>query len=320
MTKVLCGILGRRCSLRRLKGAALLASMFWLLAPPAWAACPVSLAAVDEARKAEDAAALRALFDRIAVEPECDDDMRQRLARAAAFATEKAVYKAVTEGEALAAKEQDLRQSLRFQRRWRALAWLGDIARDRGDYADASLYYQEALIVIGDTDATPRPPPEEAIATVFHAAEQTRMLADRYVKTPTTRSGLPGGLGATSIRGFGVESVALPIEFEFNSTVMTEKGREAANDLLGILKAEPQGPITLVGHTDERGSSDYNKKLSIRRAAAVVDFLKQGGYRGEIRPPEGHGSEVRPDVGENYQRYTKDQWYQICRRVEMRRG
>jgi outer membrane protein OmpA-like peptidoglycan-associated protein len=36
-----------------------------------------------------------------------------------------------------------------------------------------------------------------------------------------------------------------------------------------------KGTITLVGHTDTRGSYAYNDKLSLRRANAVRDYMKE---------------------------------------------
>ncbi|MCS5421493.1 MULTISPECIES: OmpA family protein [Psychrilyobacter] len=60
--------------------------------------------------------------------------------------------------------------------------------------------------------------------------------------------------------------------FEFNDGELSEKGRAD----LDKLKPEVGGAkkITATGHTDTRGSVEYNQKLSEERAQAVVDYLE----------------------------------------------
>jgi len=67
------------------------------------------------------------------------------------------------------------------------------------------------------------------------------------------------------------------ILFEYNSSSLmpgayTEIGRVAE-----VLKSYPQTSITIEGHTDTRGSMEYNQSLSERRAIAVKNAIVQNG-------------------------------------------
>ncbi len=54
-------------------------------------------------------------------------------------------------------------------------------------------------------------------------------------------------------------------------------------DIAGTLQQYPESFIDLIGHTDSRGSTDYNQRLSEDRALAVADYFRsQGIYPGRI--------------------------------------
>ncbi|MGY3439203.1 MULTISPECIES: OmpA family protein [unclassified Marinovum] len=70
-----------------------------------------------------------------------------------------------------------------------------------------------------------------------------------------------------------VTTVFLPIKFATDSDRLDDKGRYEADYIGAFLKANKITEVTLVGHTDERGSDGYNLDLSFRRAQAVRDYL-----------------------------------------------
>jgi chemotaxis protein MotB len=69
--------------------------------------------------------------------------------------------------------------------------------------------------------------------------------------------------------------------FEYNSYALKPEGKRLLDTLasaLGKVLADPQvrenvDTILVQGHTDERGSSAFNRDLSAKRANAVVDYL-----------------------------------------------
>jgi outer membrane protein OmpA-like peptidoglycan-associated protein len=84
--------------------------------------------------------------------------------------------------------------------------------------------------------------------------------------------------GSTTTTGGGGETVAVPTDvlFAFDSAAPSGRARDviesAAADLLS--RADPRRPVSVVGHTDGKGSPAYNRSLSVRRAAAVRDALR----------------------------------------------
>jgi len=67
----------------------------------------------------------------------------------------------------------------------------------------------------------------------------------------------------------------LEIYFEYNSAVITPQAEPQLNELgIALRNARLQDAVVLLsGHTDARGSDEYNQKLSERRAEAVQKYL-----------------------------------------------
>ena len=62
--------------------------------------------------------------------------------------------------------------------------------------------------------------------------------------------------------------------FDFDQATLSNASEQALSDLLGQLeKFQEISEIEVVGHTDSRGSEEYNQGLSERRAQSVSDFL-----------------------------------------------
>ena len=70
--------------------------------------------------------------------------------------------------------------------------------------------------------------------------------------------------------------------FETNQAQPTPEAREKIARLVDVLKNYPTTIVQVVGHTDSRGSYDYNLKLSQRRAFNVANILKNLGVTNKI--------------------------------------
>lgn len=87
------------------------------------------------------------------------------------------------------------------------------------------------------------------------------------------------------IPGAKVERVEEGIKVEFNEKILfafskSELGdaaRENLGKLVDVLNKYPNTNIEIQGHTDSRGSEEYNMGLSEKRASTVADFLKSRG-------------------------------------------
>jgi len=282
----------------------------------AWGDCAQLAADIQGASRAGDLGALNQAAERIPTEPSCADDYRDNLARVAAYGFLREVQRRLAAGGTLADQEALLRQSLKVAGTWQAQAMLGDLELERKHYEAATLAFQAALGLINDPVATPKAPPETDIQSIFRKAAESRLLAERYVAVPVNhRSGTAEGLALTSVRGWAVERVPLPVTFESGATTFTPKGEQAASDLADYLLKQNPAEILLIGHTDDRGSDRDNLLLSKRRAEALANYLREQGYEGRIRT-EGAG-ESRPIELDDPGRYTQEEIWALNRRVEL---
>lgn len=62
--------------------------------------------------------------------------------------------------------------------------------------------------------------------------------------------------------------------FAFNSADLGGNANANLDKLVNVLNRYPDTNIQIIGHTDSKGTDDYNKTLSERRANAVIDYLK----------------------------------------------
>ena len=67
--------------------------------------------------------------------------------------------------------------------------------------------------------------------------------------------------------------------------------RDDVNVIRGILADYPNQKLVIEGHTDERGSSEYNLALGDRRAHAVEEFLSSQGIPGPQLAVVSYGKE-----------------------------
>ncbi|HXE80268.1 MAG TPA: peptidoglycan-associated lipoprotein Pal [Vicinamibacterales bacterium] len=61
--------------------------------------------------------------------------------------------------------------------------------------------------------------------------------------------------------------------FDFDSAVLRDDGRAALQKNADWLKRWMSVRVTIEGHCDSRGTTEYNLALGERRAAAVRDYL-----------------------------------------------
>ncbi len=109
--------------------------------------------------------------------------------------------------------------------------------------------------------------------------------------------------------------VPVPIKFVFEETSFTPDGAEAAKLLLAYIKLKGFKSIILSGHADERGTEPFNYELSRKRLEAVSDYLRAGGFEGQVVVvPKG---ETQPFEGVDRLKYSKEELWQLDRRVEL---
>lgn len=75
--------------------------------------------------------------------------------------------------------------------------------------------------------------------------------------------------------------LAQRVHFGVNSAKINPASTRVLNQISDFLQQNPKILVTLIGHTDHRGSYEYNLALSKRRAAAVKNYLTAMGNRAD---------------------------------------
>ena len=201
---------------------------------------------------------------------------------------------------------------------WQLHEALGDALQNTGEFDAAATHYQLSMNALRDLAPGLAEPPRIKIEQVVAKAHQARLLASAPVPLPRTRDGSLGGLALRTLRGFEVEASPQPIHFITDSDQPAPEGLAAIAQLAEQLREQGNPAISLVGHTDARGSEAHNDVLSLRRAARVADILRrQYQYEVTIRV-EGRGKRqplrIVPVEGKVY---TQAERWQLDRRVEL---
>ena len=91
--------------------------------------------------------------------------------------------------------------------------------------------------------------------------------------------------------------VPTTVTFAFNSAVLDENARRILRQQANWIRQFPEVRFKVFGHTDAVGSNAYNKRLGLRRARAVVNYLiRQGGIsRSRLQAVVSYG-ETQPVV------------------------
>ncbi|MGQ0502540.1 MAG: OmpA family protein [Panacagrimonas sp.] len=102
------------------------------------------------------------------------------------------------------------------------------------------------------------------------------------------------------------------VNFEFDKARLTTNARSILDGVSDALSKAPSIKVEIGGHTDAKGTDEYNQKLSDRRAKSVVEYLTSKGIDGGRMTSKGYG-ESQP-VADN----ESDQGRELNRRVELK--
>jgi len=94
--------------------------------------------------------------------------------------------------------------------------------------------------------------------------------------------------------------------FDYDRSEVREEYRPAINANADFLVAHPNAKVILEGHTDPRGSREYNVALGERRANAVADILRSKGVNPRQIRVVSYGAERLAVSGHSDQDYQQD--------------
>lgn len=108
---------------------------------------------------------------------------------------------------------------------------------------------------------------------------------------------------------FPLPSITVPVMidnifYDFDKATLRPESAAALDELVKLLNENPNVTIELSAHCDYKGSAQYNKRLSQRRAETVVNYLIAKGISKDRLTPRGYGKEkpktIRKKLTEKY--------------------
>lgn len=188
----------------------------------------------------------------------------------------------------------------------RTLQAMGKVCSKYNRPAEAVIYYKEALKL---SEGGNRQLEQELME--IEKASMGAIASSKQIVTALNKSAvIQKSIGVVGEK----PEVDVRVHFDFDSFAMTGQGKSQADEMgKAMMASELQNKrFKLIGHTDTRGSNEYNDQLSLNRANAVRGYLESKcGVKGGRITVAGKGKRELLYHGE-----TEDE-HALNRRVEM---
>ena len=127
-----------------------------------------------------------------------------------------------------------------------------------------------------------------------------------------------------TLQGVSIDSVGCPlnkrenldelkkgIQFKLNSAKLLKSSYSTLDAVASLMEKHPEANLEVQGHTDDKGTDEYNVQLSQKRAESVVNYLVSKGVDASRLRPVGYGRSM--PIASNKKRNGRER----NRRVEM---
>ena len=149
-----------------------------------------------------------------------------------------------------------------------------------------------APVTTAANPSTPRPPapPEPVNEPTIVPAEPVREDA----------------IASGSLDEINRNSPLMPVYFDYDSSDITPEGRVALDGNATVMKKYPSWTVTIEGHTDERGTAEYNLALGERRAVTARAYLVSLGVSADRLRTVSYGKEFPFDPGHDESAFSRN--------------
>jgi peptidoglycan-associated lipoprotein len=100
--------------------------------------------------------------------------------------------------------------------------------------------------------------------------------------------------------------VLRPLYFEYNLYFLTDNARSSLSGIGDFMRKYPQVKLSIAGHCDERGSSEYNMALGQKRADEARQYLVSYGIASSKINTVSWGEEKPADLGHDEAAWSKN--------------
>jgi peptidoglycan-associated lipoprotein len=113
-------------------------------------------------------------------------------------------------------------------------------------------------------------------------------------------------LSSSDIDSLNRNSPFQPVFFAYDQDTIDEAGQQALNSNAALMKKYPTWVITIEGHSDERGTAEYNLALGERRALAARNYLVSLGIPADRLRTISYGKEFPFEPGHEEGSWSKN--------------
>lgn len=110
----------------------------------------------------------------------------------------------------------------------------------------------------------------------------------------------------------GTKVILKNIFFDYDKATLRQESFPELDRVVELMKENPKIKVEISGHTDNKGSDDYNLKLSQSRAKSVVDYIVSKGIEAQRLIAKGYGETQAVDTNDT------EEGRQNNRRVEFK--
>lgn len=108
------------------------------------------------------------------------------------------------------------------------------------------------------------------------------------------------------------------ILFDYNSTQLDREAKIEIEKLATLMEKNPSLYVQVVGFADALGTDEYNKRLSLKRARAVVEYINNRGIQENRFVTKGMGEEKFIAINKNPDGSDNPEGRRLNRRVEIK--
>ncbi|MDD5168746.1 MAG: peptidoglycan-associated lipoprotein Pal [Syntrophales bacterium] len=154
---------------------------------------------------------------------------------------------------------------------------------------------------------------QDAAAQQAPVAETKKVVDDKAAKEKTARDEAARrkaledeAMRQKAPKAEAVTSVLTDIHFDFDKYVIASKDRAVLDKIAAWLKQSTPKMMTIEGHCDERGTTEYNLALGEKRAVEAKKYLVSLGVSAKILNTISYGEERPLDPGHNEEAWAKN--------------
>lgn len=144
----------------------------------------------------------------------------------------------------------------------------------------ASMLFMGVVLAVHPVSAQEVPTTDEIVDALLPVDSQGRVIKGARSLDLTGERASKPGRGVKVEEGKQIAFIDLRVAFEYDSDRLSNDSMLTLQRLAAALSNEQLkgSRFRIVGHTDARGTAEYNQGLSERRARAVADYLLEHEY------------------------------------------